>query len=351
MAWWIPGSSFESCRCHAIYAWSPACALALAVALAGCGGAGTSSAPHAPLPLASAQLEGFDTTRLRAADRRFQRTPGLGSVLMQRHGRLVFERYYHGASRGQKRNVYSVTKSILSALVGIALRDARLSGLDQKLVEFFPGELGKGADPRVKDITLRDLLTMTAGYRETEVTYPDDFVRTLLNRPLASKPGATFSYDDGSAHLLSALLTKATRVPVEVLADRHLFAPLRIDPGPWPSDDQGNSLGSTGLSLDSRALLKIGELYLRAGNWRGRQLIPAAWVRESTTTQVKIRGGFAYGYLWWINTGPNKGFVAQGYGGQMIAVLPRLNLVVVMTGGGDYDRFGLVRLLLRAVDE
>jgi CubicO group peptidase (beta-lactamase class C family) len=324
------------------------CGLALALALAGCGGAGASSTSRTPLALEAAQREGFDTGRLRAADRRFQKTPALGSVLVQRHGRLVFERYYHGANRNQKRNVYSVTKSVLSTVVGIALRDERLRSLDQRLVEFFPDELDEDADPRVKEITLRDLLTMTAGYREPTMTHSDDWVRTLLNRPLASDPGTAFSYDDGSAHLLSAVLTKATRVPVEVLADRDVFAPLGIDPGPWASDDRGYSLGSTGLSLDSRALLRLGELYLRGGKWRGRQIVPAEWIRESTTTRVEIPGGFAYGYLWWINTGPHKGFLAQGYAGQMIAVFPRLDLVVVMTGGGDYDRTELVRLLLRA---
>ena len=143
-------------------------------------------------------------------------------------------------------------------------------------------------------------------------------------------------------------------MPLEDFARRELFEPIGIRPGPWSKDGQGRSIGSTGLSLSSRDLLRFGELYLRQGRWHGRQIVPAAWVRESTTKQVAIPDGFAYGYLWWVSTGPlstgpHKGFLAVGFGGQMIAVLPRLDLVVVMTGGGDYDRIELLRLLLAAV--
>jgi CubicO group peptidase (beta-lactamase class C family) len=328
-----------------------AVAQALLVVLGGCGGGGTAAMPTAPLPLAAAQREGFDAGRLRAADRRFETTPALGSVLVQRHGRLVFERYYHGATRDKPRNVFSVTKSFVSALVGIALRDGQLRSLDEKLVEFFPDELDEHADPRIATITLRDLLTMTAGYRGFALRDSQDWVRTLLNRPLESEPGASFAYDDGSAHLLSAVLTRVGGAPADVLADRDLFGPLGIKPGSWASDGRGNSLGSTGLSLRSRDLLRFGELYLRHGRWHGRQVVPAAWVRESTSTQIAIPGGYAYGYLWWINTGRHKGFLAQGYAGQMVAVFPRLDLVLVMTAGGDYDRIELTQLLLAAVVE
>jgi CubicO group peptidase (beta-lactamase class C family) len=329
--------------------------LALAVLLGGCGGAGTVAAPSAHPSLAAAQREGFDSGRLRAAERRFEMTHGLGSVLVQRHGRLVFERYYHGASAGKPRNVFSVTKSVVSALVGIALRDGQLRSLDQKLVALLPKDFASTADPQVRTITLRDLLTMTAGYRETPIIFTDDWVRTLLNRPIVSEPGTKFSYDSGSAHLLAAALAQAVGMPLEVFADRELFGPVGIRPGSWSKDGQGRSIGSTGLSLSSRGLLRLGELYLRKGRWHGRQVVPAAWVRESTRKQVAIPGGYAYGYLWWVNAGPlstgsHEGFLAQGYAGQMVAVFPRLDLVIVMTGGGDYDRIEFLKLLLAAVD-
>jgi CubicO group peptidase (beta-lactamase class C family) len=103
------------------------------------------------------------------------------------------------------------------------------------------------------------------------------------------------------------------------------------------------------LLLRSRDLLKLGQLYLQHGRWRGRQIVPASWVRESTTRHVSIPGGYAYGYLWWVNTGPHGGFAAQGFAGQVVAVYPRLDLVVVLTGGGSFDQTEALRLLLRAV--
>jgi CubicO group peptidase (beta-lactamase class C family) len=325
--------------------------LVLVVALAGCGGGeAVSPPPGMETSLTAAQREGFDPGLLRAADRELAATPALGSVLVQRHGQLVFERYYHGATAGKPRNVFSVTKSVVSALVGIAIRDGGLESVDQRLVDFFPGELNDVPDPRIRRITLRHLLTMTAGYHGTAAVDSEDWVRLLLNRPLESDPGREFFYDDGSAHLLSAVLTKVTHSPAEKLADRKLFAPLGIAHPKWQSDGQGNSLGSTGLLLRSRDLLRLGELYLRQGRWRGRQLVPAAWVGDSTSEQIAIPGGYAYGYLWWINTGPRGGFLAQGYAGQMIAVFPRLDLVAVLTGGGQYDRLELVGLVLRALD-
>jgi len=285
---------------------------------------------------------------LRSADRRLQALPTLVSVLIMRHGRLVFERYYHG-TRAQERNVFSVTKSVLSALVGIAVRDGRLRSIDQKLVDFFPHKIAPGSDPRVHDITLRDLLTMTAGYHETGIAASDDWVQTLINRPLASDPGTAFSYDSGSAHLLSAVLSEITGAPIAELARRELFEPLGTHTFHWQSDAQGHSLGGTGLSLRARDLLTFGQLYVQRGRWRGRQVIPARWVRESTESHVSVPGGYAYGYLWWVNTGPHNGFIAQGAAGQALAVYPRLDLVVAMTGAGDLDRGEVLRLLLRSV--
>jgi CubicO group peptidase (beta-lactamase class C family) len=293
--------------------------------------------------------QGLDPARLIAADRHFQALPTLASVLVMRRGRLVFERYYHGATADQERNVFSVTKSVVSALVGIALRDGDLRSLDQRLVDFFPEKLERSTDEGVRTITLRDLLTMTAGYRSEQVLATDDWVRTLINRPLASVPGVTWAYDDGSAHLVSAVLTKATGTSVESFARRKLLGPLGIRPGPWTSDGQGHSLGSTGLHLRPRDLLALGRLYLQNGKWQGRQIVPASWIRISTATQVSIPGGYAYGYLWWVNTGPHKGFLAQGAWGQIVAVYPRSDVVIAITGAGDFDRVDVLRVLLHAV--
>jgi CubicO group peptidase (beta-lactamase class C family) len=245
--------------------------------------------------------------------------------------------------------MYSMTKSVISALVGIALGDHRLRGVDQRVVEVFPDELLTDADPRIRMVTLRDLLTMSAGYRNENTPYErDDWVRALLNRPLVTPPGKVFSYDDGSAHLLSAVLTKVTGVPAAVFARRELFRPLGVEPGRWNTDGQGRSLGSGGLFLRPRDMLRLGQLYLQDGRWHGRRIVPRAWVRASTRRQIAIPGGYAYGYLWWINTGPHGGFLAQGRDGQVIEVFPRLSLVMVMTGVGEDPR-PLTRALLGAI--
>ena len=325
-----------------------ALAVVLAVALAtGCGAQKT--APEPPLRLDAAVEAGFDRTLLVAADRRFQTTPGLFSVLVARHGRLVFERYYHGAGRTLEWNAFSVTKSVLSALVGIALHDGRLHSLDQHVVDFFPEKVSRDADPRIRSITLRDLLTMTSGYRERHVAASDDWVTTGLNRPLASDPGTTFSYDSPSALLVGSVIAKVTGEPLASYAQRKLFTPLGIKPAGWETDGRGHQIGSTGLLLRARDLVRLGQLYLQDGRWHGRQLVPASWVRASTAQQVSVPGGYAYGYLWWRNTGLHGGYLAIGYGGQMIAVFPRRGLVVVTTGNDEgIDGTAIVRSVLRA---
>lgn len=322
---------------------------ALVLLLAGCAGTETASTAPPPLSLAGAAKQGLDPAELKKADRRFLAIPQLLSVLVLRHDRIVFERYYHGGTATRPQDVFSVTKSVVSTLVGIALAHGQLHSLDQKLVDFFPEKVRRDTDPRVRGIRLRDLLTMTAGYRESAIFSSDDWVDTLLNRPLASDPGETFSYDDGSAHLVSAILTQATGEPAETFARRELFAPLGIEPGRWTSDEQGHSDGSAGLFLRPHDLLELGQLFLHGGRSSGRQVVPAAWVRDSTKTQVAIPGGYAYGYFWWVNTGTDGGFEALGYAGQIVAVFPRLDLVIVTTSTDDFDRSAVLRRLLRAV--
>ena len=327
---------------------SRALLLLATLALVGCGHEERTAA-RPDLRLDAAMQEGLDATRLSRADEGFAATPGLLSVLVMRHGTRVFERYYRGASAVQEHDVFSITKSAVSMLVGIELARGELHGLDQRLVDFFPELLERDADPRIRQIRLRDLLTMTAGYRATVIPTFGDVVRTLLNRPLATDPGMTFSYDDGSAHLLSAVLTAASGMPTERLARSALFGPLGIRSVRWLSDPQGTTLGSTGLLLHSRDLLTLGELYLRHGRRRGEQVVPSAWVRESTKAQVRIPGGYAYGYLWWVNTGPHGGFLAQGYAGQALAIFPRDDLVVAVSGAGGFDHRLVLDEILRSV--
>jgi CubicO group peptidase (beta-lactamase class C family) len=279
------------------------------------------------------------------------------SLLVVRDGRLVFERYYGGAQAGQFFDVYSVTKSVTSALVGIALAQGKLRSVDQKLVELFP-EHAKGAEPRLRRLTLADLLTMRAGQSFEPIESSGNWTRTLLTRVFEHEPGTVFAYDSGSSHLLSAALTKVTGKRAADLAAEQLFGPLGIQDGwRWPDDGQGVSIGGDGLAFRARDLAKLGQLYLQEGRWHGRRLVPAAWVRESTRKHTDVgEPRLGYGYQWWVHESETPragGYAALGYGGQAIVVLPRLDLVVVVTTEprGDTDVRSIVEeLILPAVE-
>ncbi len=295
------------------------------------------------VPAANAR-SGFDSARL---DRELRAEPGFLAVLVERDNHLIFERYYRGSAVRARLDVFSMTKSITSTLVGIALGERKLGGLDERLGDFFPKEVRAASDRRVRTITLRQLLTMTAGYAVFPAVRPDHWVRTLIERPLASDPGTSFTYDGGSTHLLSAVLTKATRVSTQRFARRALFGPLGIRAARWDSDGEGYSLGDTGLWLSARDLLRLGELFLHGGRWHGRQVVPAGYVRDATRWHAGLGGGVGYGYGWWILASHRPtAFAALGYGGQAIAVFRSLHAVVVIQGSGDDRNKVLYRLVL-----
>ena len=283
------------------------------------------------VPAAQARAR-FDA---RSLDAKLRAEPGVLSVLVERDGKLIFERYYRGARRSGRLDVFSVTKSVTATLIGIALHDGTLRSLDQRLAEFFPKEVRHARDKRVRKVTLRHLLTMTSGYRDIAAVRSDDWIHTQIDRPLAADPGKGWAYDNGSFHLLSAVLTKATGEKANTYAQRVLFGPLGIAHTTWATDGQGHSLGNTGLRLSSRDLLRLGEPYLHGGRWHGRQVVPAAYVRDATRRYTKLGHGWGYGYGWWVVGGSPVGFAALGYGGQVVAVFPQKRVIVVSTGSGD----------------
>lgn len=328
-----------------------ALAAALAAPLA-CGGGGSELATvedESRWVVADPAAEGFDAAALARADRYAARSvPSLTSLLVVRHGRLVFERYYREAARDDRNHVFSVTKSVVAALVGIALRDGELRSVDQHLGEFV--DLPAGADPTWRLVTLRDLLTMTSGLApQGAIPYfaTSDWVEAILLQPFVREPSTAFAYDDRGPHLLSAVLSRATGSSAAELARRELFEPLGIGPGwVWSADPQGISAGGAGLHLAPRDLAKLGVLFLREGRWGDEQLVPADFVRDATKQQVAVGPpGGGYGYLWWTNEAADPlpaSFVAVGAGGQIVAVYPSLDLVVVTTsaaGDAPFDRF------------
>lgn len=267
----------------------------------------------------------------------------LHSILVVRHGKLVFEKYYNGYDAQRIQHVCSVTKTFTAALIGIAIDKGYIKGVDAKLADFYPEYVTPDSDPRLKKVTIEHLLTMTSGYAWDDwVDGPKadetgDPLGYIIGRPFAAEPGEKFSYHTGGSYLLSAILTKATGMKAKDFAAKYLFGPLGITDWKWWTDERF-SAGGLGLNVKPRDMAKFGQLYLNQGVWNGQQIVPAEWIRLATSKHND--GGFphdeAYGYHCWITSVKgHAAFFAGGYGGQFIFVVPELELVAVITSGWD----------------
>jgi CubicO group peptidase (beta-lactamase class C family) len=313
-----------------------------------------------PLPAAIADVMNSYTT-----------TGNVRAIIVNVNGRTRFERYY-SSSPAESRNIYSVTKSVTSTLVGIAISEGRLR-LNESLSQMLPRYAAE-MKPSVARVTLRQLLTMTGGFPDTSnldetglLTSPD-WVRYIL-RHQDFAPGDAWRYSDYGAHLLAPILVQATGESVLAYARAKLFDPLGLvtQPGSqppvdeahvpeyrqatfaWPVDPQGFQTTFTWLKLRPRDTATFGQLFLQEGQWNGRQVVPAAWVRQATTAQTGKAfpdiGGSApgsawnptnYGYFWWVE--PSAGvsaYYALGFGGQLVEVVPSLHLVIAVSSNAD----------------
>ncbi len=302
-------------------------------------------------------------------------------MLIEHDGRLVFEEYFTGTDErwGRPRgevtfgpeslhDLRSVTKSVTSLLLGIALKENYQSKLDRPLVSYFPdraGSFGRG----VEQISLKDALTMRTGllWNEMEVPYTSeendenrlydtaDPVGMVLARPVVSAPGEKWSYNGGLTQVLAGVVHQETGQPIDVFADQVLFRPLGIDDYEWLGagiwgPEQSPSAAS-GLRLRPRDLAKIGSLVLNEGRWRGRQIIPAEWINLSIRRHVETTPflGAGYGFMWypWVRDG-HRVIAALGNGGQNLYILPKRHLTVTILAGNYNDRE--TRSSLRVLD-
>jgi len=289
--------------------------------------------------------QGFDPAGLAAAENRAAQITYLQSLLIIRNGTIVSEHYYHGTNRSTAFNIYSVSKSYLSALVGIALQEGHIESLDQTVHEFFP-EYFQSGDVQKRRITIRHLLTMTPGLDWYELgpiaeswLASRDWIKFFIDLPLARTPGNFFNYSTAGTHVLSAILTKAAGMSLMEFAENKLFRPGSMTVLRWDRDYQGYYYGGWGMYFTVRDMAKLGEIYLNGGAYGGKQIVPAGWVQESTRKQVNVtidwfldRGVNSYGYLWWqMNSGGYTVFFAWGHAGQFVFVVPDLELVVAIT--------------------
>jgi len=270
---------------------------------------------------------------------RAKELPRLRSLLISIDGELVEERYFNGARSSQPANLKSASKSLLSALAGIALDRGYLNSVHDPIERFFPEDLRNPDDVKKKTITIEDLLTMRSGLETTSnVNYgrwvqSNNWVRYALARPLVDEPGGRMIYSTGNSHLLSAILTKATKMSTFDFARRYLADPLGVPMAPWLRDPQGIYLGGNEMQWTPRGMLAFGELYLNGGRVGGKQIISEKWIKESLKPRTQSRWSHReYGYGWWIDSfGGHETYYAWGHGGQFIFTVPTLKLVVATT--------------------
>jgi CubicO group peptidase (beta-lactamase class C family) len=310
------------------------------------GVAGTGHMQAVGMAAAALRPAGLDSALLAAALQRAAELPRLRTLLVARHGELAVERRFRGPGLNEPANVKSVSKSLLSALVGIAIAEGHLEGVDQRVAPFFEEYLRADGDPRKRQITVAQLLSMQSGLERTSgVNYgrwvtSSNWVRHAISRPMVADPGTERLYSTGNSHLLSAVLTQATGRSTLVYARERLAQPLGIDVPAWPRDPQGVYFGGNEMRLTPHAMLRFGELYRNGGSLDGRQIVPESWVQASLTPRGSSRWtGDGYGYGWFI--GEVRGhpvYYAWGYGGQFIFVFPGLELTVVTTSDPDAAR-------------
>jgi CubicO group peptidase (beta-lactamase class C family) len=289
---------------------------------------------------------------------RAKQLPRLHALLIARGGITVAERRFRGPSLDTPVNIKSVSKSVMSALVGMAIQDGTLR-IDQPIATFFPEHRRDGAGPRLGEISIEHLLTMQSGLARTSGESYAPWVRSknwighILSQPLIAEPGSTMVYSTGNTHLLSAILTRATRKSTYAFARERLAKPLGITLPAWQRDPQGIYFGGNQMRLSPRALIKFGELYRNGGRYRDRQIVPADWIAASLKPRTRsIFSGQLYGYGWFISqVAGHEMFFAWGYGGQFVFVVPTLELTVVTTsdvqGPRDFEHLIAIMDLLR----
>ena len=265
----------------------------------------------------------------------------IDSILIVRHGYVVLDAYFYPYSKGQKHIIHSCTKSIMSALIGIAIDKGYIQNVDQAITDFFPDKEFANMDGLKKSITLENLLMMASGlkcrdsylYRWVglfEMRNSNDWAQYVLDLPMAGVPGEKFEYCNGVSYLLSAIIQNTAKMKTLDFARKHLFEPLGIIDVGWETSPQGIDVGYGEMWLKPHDMAKIGWLYLNKGRWGNKQILPSAWVEISTRGHIDATLFDRYGYQWWVDSAGY--YMAVGYKGQRIFVVPEKNIVVVFTG-------------------
>jgi len=326
--------------------------------------------PNAVWPKASIAESGLSEAKLQSMEAavRAGEFKKIGSVLVAKHGKLVYEGYFDGDAT-TLRDTRSATKTITGALVGIAIAEGKLSGVDAKVLSLLPEHARKlqNPDPRKTAITVEDFLTMSSLLEcddwndasrgnEERMYLVEDWAQFILDLPIRGRMhlgeqieppsyGRHFSYCTGGVFTLSEVLAKATGMRTDRYSQEKLFAPLAITNVQWVYSPMNVPQTGGGLRLTSSDLLKIAQLYLDRGRWQGRQIIRESWVRDSTQPQARIDEATEYGYLWWLKSFKSgeksyDAFYMSGNGGNKVVAIPALDMTVVITST-NYNTRGM----------
>jgi CubicO group peptidase (beta-lactamase class C family) len=342
--------------------------LVLGGVLAGCGG-GPSADDLATVDYAPQSADGWTVSTPGEHDLdpdavaelywRAGQLDSIYSLLVVTGGDLVAEEYFHAGRPEQLALMQSAAKSITGAMVGIAIEEGCLPSVDETMMTYFPELVDQVEDRRKNDITVEQLLAHRAGYAWEESSpelldllnqgfLPDQMA--LVEVPLVRDPGSGHDYSSLSSYLLGVIVSRACDVDLLDFANEHLFGPLGIEPGEWTRGWDGYRWGAGALHLRARDMARFGQLYLDNGAVDGEQVVPASWISDSWTPYTegawyhKVGDNFdrtAYGYQWWIiDAGPHTYYLAWGHGGQQIAVLPEMDMVLVVTADPLDGEFG-----------
>lgn len=327
--------------------WPPCLGILLFLLSAAC-----ESGTNPPFP----GTQGIDSRVLTEVVEELANEPGSFSFLAQRNGVLVTEEYFHGFTPDSLHDVRSVTKSVVSMLVGIAIDEGWIGSVEDPIGEYLQAAVDS-IRPEVAEIPLRRFLTMSSGLDWHELdggsSYSEwwqspDMVQHIVDLPMVQGPRDRFLYNTGASHLLSVILTEATGMPTLDYARSVLFDPMGFSGVSWLQENRGYYTGGMGLRITARDMVKLGQMFLDGGEFQGQQRVPADFVATSVSPLLSTGGAVAYGqdygYLWWVGSGSGKSFFfANGYGGQFILVAPSLDLVLVTQNdwrGKGWDEAG-----------
>jgi len=292
------------------------------------------------LPRATPESQGISSSGIaefiRTADKEVD---SMHSFMLVRHGKVVAEAWWEPESASKPHVLWSLSKSFTSTAVGLAVHEGKLN-IDDKILAFFPDETPKDISENLKEMRVKDLLSMATGHQsEVSLRGEKNWITAFLKHPVPFNPGSHFKYNTPATFMQSAIVQKVTGQKVVDYLQSRLFDPLQIDAPKWDENPQGISIGGYGLYLKTEDIAKFGQLYLQKGVWNGKQIVPESWVNAATSKQVsngsKPNSDWEQGYgfqFWRCRHGAYRG---DGKDGQFCVVLPEQDAVVVMTANNN----------------